>query len=67
MVNESIMKIEKGDLISNGFEDGIVVDIREDGGDVWYGARGFPSWPVAETWEWHRREIKKVNGKELEA
>ena len=31
-----IIKIEKGDLISDGFEDGVVVGIRKDGGDDWY-------------------------------
>jgi hypothetical protein len=58
----TIDKIEKGDLVGDGFEDGIVIDIREDGGDVWYGV-----FDGKEDWEWHRREIKEVNGKELEA
>ena len=55
-----IDKIEKGDLVSDGFEDGIVVDIVVDGGDVWYGV-----FDGKEAWKWNRRDIKEVNGKEL--
>ena len=55
-----IIKIEKGDLVSDGFEDGIVVDIVVDGGDVWYGV-----FDGKEAWKWNRRDIKEVNGKEL--
>ena len=51
-----IIKIEKGDLVSDGFEDGVVVDIREDGGDVWYGV-----YDGKEAWELNLREIVKVN------
>ena len=51
-----IIKIEKGDLVSDGFEDGVVVDIREDGGDVWYGV-----YDGKECWELNLREIVKVN------
>jgi hypothetical protein len=57
-----IDKIEKGDLVSDGFEDGVVIDIVEDGGDVWYGV-----YDGKEAWKWHLREIKEVNGRELEA
>ena len=56
----TVDKIEKGDLVSDGFEDGIVVDIVVDGGDVWYGV-----FDGKEAWKWHRRDIKEVNGKEL--
>ena len=55
-----IDKIEKGDLVSDGFEDGSVVDIVVDGGDVWYGV-----FDGKEAWKWNRRDIKEVNGKEL--
>lgn len=55
-----IDKIEKGDLVGDGFEDGIVVDIVVDGGDVWYGV-----FDGKEAWKWNRRDIKEVNGKEL--
>ena len=56
----NVRKIEKGDLVGDGFEDGIVIDIRVDGGDVWYGV-----FDGKEAWEWNKREIKEVNGKEL--
>ena len=56
----TVDKIEKGDLVSDGFEDGIVVDIVVDGGDVWYGV-----FDGKEAWKWNRRDIKEVNGKEL--
>ena len=56
----TVDKIEKGALVSDGFEDGIVVDIVVDGGDVWYGV-----FDGKEAWKWNRRDIKEVNGKEL--
>ena len=51
------IKIDKGDLISDGFEDGSVVDIRKDGGDLW-----FEVYDGKEGWSMHLREVKKVNG-----
>ena len=53
-------KIEITDMVSDGFEDGIVVSIRVDGGDTWYDV-----YDGKEAWTWHRREIKEVNGFEL--
>ena len=54
------IKIDKGDLISDGFEEGMVCGIREDGGDKWYDV-----WDGKEGWSMNLREIVKVNGKEL--
>ncbi len=54
------IKIDKGDLISDGFEEGMVCGIREDGGDMWYDV-----WDGKEGWSMNLREIVKVNGKEL--
>jgi len=54
------IKIEKGDLISDGFEDGVVVDIEMDGGDKWICV-----FDGKEAWKMHERDIKEVNGKEL--
>tara|TARA_Y100000310_G_scaffold21139_1_gene20450 strand:+ start:38 stop:232 length:195 start_codon:yes stop_codon:yes gene_type:complete len=51
-----IIKIEKGDLVSDGFEDGVVVNIREDGGDVWYDV-----YDGKEGWSLHLRDVVKVN------
>ena len=51
-----IDKIEKGDLVGDGFEDGIVVDIVVDGGDVWYGV-----FDGKEAWQLHLRDVVKVN------
>ena len=58
----TIDKIEKGDLVGDGFEDGVVIDIRVDGGDTWYDI-----YDGKEAWTWHLRDIKEVNGRELEA
>ena len=54
------IKIEKGDLVSDGFEDGVVVDIEMDGGDKWICV-----FDGKEAWKMHERDIKEVNGKEL--
>ena len=54
------IKIDKGDLISDGFEEGMVCGIREDGGDMWYDV-----WDGKEGWSMNLREIVKVNGEEL--
>ena len=52
--------IDKGDLISDGFEEGMVCGIRKDGGDMWYDV-----WDGKEGWSMNLREIVKVNGEEL--
>ena len=54
--NIMIIKIEKGDLISDGFEDGVVVDIEMDGGDKWICV-----WDGKEAWKMHERDVVKVN------
>ena len=54
------IKIDKGDLISDGFEEGMVCGIRKDGGDMWYDV-----WDGKEGWSMNLREIVKVNGEEL--
>ena len=54
------IKIDKGDLISDGFEEGMVCGIRKDGGDMWYDV-----WDGKEGWSINLREIVKVNGEEL--
>ena len=51
MMNE----IRKGDLISDGFEDGMVVDVEMDGGDKWYCV-----WDGKEAWKMHERDAKLV-------
>ena len=54
--NIMIIKIEKGDLISDGFEDGVVVDIEMDGGDKWICV-----WDGKEAWKMHERDVKLIN------
>ena len=49
------MEIKIGDLITDGFEDGVVVDIIVDGGDVWYCV-----YDGKEAWQMHARDAKKA-------
>ena len=56
-IDNEWVSVEKGDWISDGFEDGSVVDIRMDGGDMW-----FSVYDGKEGWDMHLREVKKVNG-----
>jgi hypothetical protein len=56
-IDNEWVSVEKGDWISDGFEDGSVVSIREDGGDIWFGV-----YDGKEGWDMHLREVKKVNG-----
>ncbi len=46
-------KIQVGDQVTDGFEDGVVVSIREDGGDVWYMVTD-----GKEGWEMHARDTE---------
>jgi len=46
-------KIKIGDEVTDGFEDGVVVAIRQDGGDVWLSV-----YDGKEAWEMHEREAK---------
>ena len=59
--NGEWVKIEKGDLISDGFEEGVCVSILVDGGDIEFGV-----YDGKEGWSIHMREVKSVNGKEAE-
>ena len=52
MLNEIIV----GDIISDGFEEGMVHTIRRDGGDVWYDV-----YDGKEGWSIHAREVKLIN------
>ena len=52
-------EIKIGDVVSDGFEDGMVHSIRKDGGDIW-----FEVYDGKEGWSMHYREVKLVNGKE---
>ena len=56
-IDNEWVSVEKGDWISDGFEDGSVVSIREDGGDIWFGV-----YDGKEGWDLNLRELKKVNG-----
>ena len=60
--NGKWFKIEKGDVISDGFEDGIVVSILMDGGDLSFGVSD-----MKEGWSIHLRELKSINGVEFGA
>ena len=53
-------EIEKGDMIGDGFEEGVVISIREDGGDVW-----FDVYDGKEGWSINKREVKEVNGEKV--
>ena len=59
--NGEWVKIEKGDVLSDGFEEGMVVDIRMDGGDMWFGVSD-----MKEGWSMHLRDVKSVNGDKVE-
>ena len=56
-IDKEWVKIEKGDWISDGFEDGSVIEIRKDGGDIW-----FEVFDGKEGWSLNLRDLKKVNG-----
>ena len=56
-IDNEWVSVEKGDWISDGFEDGSVVNIWKDGGDVW-----FSVYDGKEGWDLNLRELKKVNG-----
>ena len=51
MMNE----IKIGSEVTDGFEDGIVVDIEMDGGDKWYCV-----WDGKEAWKMHERDAKLI-------
>jgi hypothetical protein len=53
----SWIKIEKGDVIGDGFEEGIVIDIRLDGAELEFGVSD-----LKEGWTINLRDVQKVNG-----
>ena len=55
--NGKWFKIEKGDVLGDGFEEGMVVSILMDGGDLTFGVSD-----MKEGWTIHLRELKSVNG-----
>jgi hypothetical protein len=52
MLNEIVI----GDVVSDGFEEGMVHSIRIDKGDKWYDV-----WDGKEGWSMHEREVKLIN------
>ena len=60
-MNGEYVKVEKGDLIGDGFEEGICVNILVDGGDVEFGV-----YDGKEGWSIHMREVKSVNGDKVD-
>ena len=59
--NGNWIKFEKGDVIGDGFEEGMCVNIRKDEGDVW-----FDVYDMKEGRSIKLREVKSVNGDEVE-
>jgi len=59
--NGNWIKFEKGDVIGDGFEEGMCVNIRKDGGDVW-----FDVYDMKEGWSINLREVESVNGDKVE-
>ena len=59
--NGEWVKIDKGDLIGDGFEEGVCVNILMDGGDVEFGV-----YDGKEGWSIHLRDVKNVNGNDFE-
>ncbi len=57
----SWIKIEKGDLIGDGFEEGMVVDIRFEDEEIMFGVSD-----MKEGWSMHLRDVKEVNGDKVE-
>ena len=58
--NDEWVSIDKGDMISDGFEEGICVSVLKDGGDIEFGV-----WDGKEGWSVNLREVKKVNGEDV--
>jgi len=59
--NGEWVKIEKGDMIGDGFEEGVCVSVLVDGGDVSFGV-----YDGKEGWSIHLREVDSVNGDKVE-
>ena len=58
--NGEWVKIEKGDVIGDGFEDGIVISILLDGADLEFGVSD-----MKEGWTVKLRDIQNVNGNDV--
>ena len=56
-IDNEWVKIEKGDLISDGFEEGIVVSILLEDNEVEFGV-----FDGKEGWSLKECDVKKVNG-----
>jgi len=56
-IDKEWVKIEKGDVIGDGFEDGIVVSILVEDGEIEFGVSD-----MKEGWSLKLDDVKKVNG-----
>ena len=56
-IDKEWVKIEKGDVIGDGFEEGVVVNILVEDNEVEFGV-----WDGKEGWSLNLRDLKKVNG-----
>ena len=54
--NIMMNKIVIGDIISDGFEEGMVIGEEYDKGDKWWLV-----WDGKEAWKMHSREVKLIN------
>ena len=59
--NDEWVSIDKGDLISDGFEEGVCVSVLVDGGDIVFGV-----YDGKEGWSVNLREVDSVNGEKVE-
>ena len=57
----SWVKIEKGDIVGDGFEEGMVVDIRFEDKEVMFGVSD-----MKEGWSMSLKEVNFVNGDRVE-
>ena len=58
--NGEWVKIEKGDLIGDGFEEGIVIDIRLEDEEIMFGVSD-----MKEGWSMSLKEVNFVNGNDV--
>jgi hypothetical protein len=57
----SWIKIEKGDIVGDGFEEGSVVNILVDGNEIELGV-----YDGKEGWSMSLKEVREVNGNKVE-
>jgi hypothetical protein len=55
------VKIEKGDVIGDGFEEGMVIDIRFEDEEIMFGVSD-----LKEGWSMSLKEVNFVNGDKVE-